>query len=285
MTQLLLDHPWKLDASPDAGSILLSFYSLLENHGLQPVPFIPEQDWAELLQERRINYAGRLIRAVSSLVRIGEGAARATPIGAPADLSDDWMVALRDSMQDLDDWRCPQVVVPEIRRALWPQSEEIEIEIEASQGQTAPERYERILVVLETYDLHRYALSDRDPWNLVRINPPSNQRVTHPCLLPKPPELAKCFLEEIDEKAKVCGQDQDTHLYYLPPDDWSYRSVVKEKWRRRGHAFPFQSDPRPHHSGWIDREHRIWEWDLNERHWDVQSGKTYQRVSHTGRKL
>lgn len=285
MIQLLLDHPWALSESPDRGSILLEFTNLLQTHGLLPVPFVSEQDWAELLQTRRLNYFGRLMRAASSLVRRGDLTLGATPIGAPADLKVEWLAALRQSLSDSDDWRRPQVVIPANRRSLWPQGDELEIEIASCDGQAAPELYERLMVVLENYQLHHFALSDGDPWNLERLHPPSDSRVTHPCCLPKPPELANCALDEIEGKVAACIQDRDTHFYYLPPVGWDCRLVAKHTWRGRGQGFPYQSDRRPHHSGWIDRKDRIWAWDNTERHWDVQMGGSYCRVSHDGRKL
>jgi len=188
-------------------------------------------------------------------------------------------------MHDLEDWRCPQVVIPEIRRASWPNSLEISINVDSSKGLAAPDSQYRILVVLESYDTHRYATPDGDPWNLDRIHPPSNESADYPCRLPKPPELMKRPLEELERKLPACFQDHGSSLYYLPPEDWNYATVTKERWRDRGHGFPYRSDSTPHCSGWIDKEDRIWEWDREERHWDVQSRTTYLRVSHTGTKL
>jgi hypothetical protein len=282
MTELLLDHPWRIDESPENGRIILRFDNLLKRYGMVPVCFFSEAEWGIFLQKRRLGNFSAMIRAVYPLVRRYGGTARALPVAAPDDLSDDWKAALRDSMRNLDDWRCPQIVVPEIRRALWPLGDEIGVEFAADNEQNA---IDRILVALEGYEAHRYALSDGDPWNLERVHPPSNQRVTHPCRLPKPAELDKCPLNELGERSKACIQDQGNYLYYLPSQGWSYRSVTKAQWRDHGHAFPYRSDAKPHHSGWVDREGRIWEWDINERHWDVQTDKAYLRVSHTGRKL
>jgi hypothetical protein len=62
-------------------------------------------------------------------------------------------------------------------------------------------------------------------------------------------------------------------------------SVDKANWRE-GRAFPVDRGAGRHWLGPVDYAERVWEWDINERHWDVQiPGNGYISISHDGQLL
>jgi hypothetical protein len=283
MIHVLLDHPWPLSASPNSGRVLLDFDALMKrNRGLRSVPFFTNEECANAFQGPQRNAFAQMFRVVQHLIRDGSSTCIATPIPAPAILSHSWMWALYETMHDSDDWRSPQIVVPQTRENDWNSVTELQIRLEVCGEVPASGPYERLLVVLEQYEDHPFARADADPWDLERLHPRENPHLGHPCRLPKPPELANLSLEEIDARMKHCRQEQGAKIYYLPESNWQLATVSKAAWREKGHGFPYQSSSVRHRSGWLDRIGRIWEWDMTESHWDVQEKDDYTRVSHTG---
>ncbi len=287
MSQLLLDHPWQLSESPDSGKFLLDFAELVRSDmPSKVVPFFTEEDYANAWANAKRTTLQPALRFVEQLIRRSDRVCIAEPVLGPNDLSQTWKAALRDAMEETGDWRDPQIVVPCVRREHWPFDHEAIIDLPACEEAPASLGAERLLVTLENYGTHPYARTDIDPWDLQRIHPPPKVgRVIHPCLLPKPPRLRNMSLADIQSSVAHISQEQEGKLFYLPARGWLAHSVTKAAWREKGHGFPHRSSPNRHGSGWIDRENRVWEWDQYERHWDVQSGTDYIRISHTGEKL
>jgi hypothetical protein len=288
MTQALLDHPWALASSPDDGKILLQFEVLVRNHGLDVVRFITEEEYASAWEGRKRYASAQALRFVEHLIRADHERCLAVPIPQPIELSDTWKSALRNSMGNLDDWRSPQIIISGIRRNDWPQGHKVLIQFASCEDSPESGPHERLLVQLDEYSSHPLTRADCDPWDLERIHPPANaSHVTRPCRLPKPPELENMSLEDIRERMALCQQIQGENFYYLPRLDWSPQEISKESWRDRGHAFPYKSDPRPHQSGWVDRDENTWSWDeTHGRHWDVQmTSGDYVKISHTGARI
>jgi hypothetical protein len=215
------------------------------------------------------------------IVRWDGGTCQATPTSGPGDLSTIWKCGLRDAMSQTNDWRSPQIIVPFSRRKNWPNGSEVEIWIQACVGAVSSGPHNRVIAELETYPNHPHARADVDPWNLAHRHPVPNAGVNHmahPCLLPKPPELRSISLSQLEAELRTLKQEEGDKLYYLPRRNWSPIGITKDDWRN-GRAFPYEQIDG--HWGFVDLNGIIWEWDNNERHWDVQL-KPYRRISHTG---
>src|ERR1700689_2629999 len=128
MIRALLDHPWALDATLEAGSpgfgVLRRFDILVKTYALEPVHFIGqaeyEQVWLRIDYGRHVRSSGlvNLRRIASQLLRGADGRCGATPNPPPANLSEDWKCALREAA--VVDWRNPQIVVAGARSQEWP---------------------------------------------------------------------------------------------------------------------------------------------------------------------
>ncbi len=192
MTRLLLDFPWALDEDVNGDSkgfgVFRRFVNLMTEVGLEPVPFIEQEGYAEIMERlRHNNSTAHIYRYGRHLIRMARGSASiATPVtddvGAQAPFSDTWKRALRDEMGSCQNWRTPQIVFPNSRIDVWPNTPEVSVRCSDHQE---PEI--RVLVPLERYSTHRFAITDLDPWRAsewIRRPPPGN-RVNHPCQLPR----------------------------------------------------------------------------------------------------
>lgn len=297
MTRLLLDYPWPLDQALNPGSggckVLLEFEKLVRRKRLTPLPFIEQNDFESAKHQLgKGPVAAQILRFSNHLIRNGENITRAIPNPEPTPaLTDCWRRALRDELTHLENWRSPQIIFPEIRRSVWPTTDEIEIKCEDRTDSVS-----RVLASLEAYELHPYAISDLDPWD-VRCTAVSGK---HPCYLPNPlmpgkdPMQNDCYrvpiaqlLDELIE-ARRRGWDADGKYCYIPPANWRPEAISQMAWRQ-GRAFPRTLCPVRKQKGYSDFEGRIWLWHkgrgahIGEDHWDVQfGGKEYFSVNHTG---
>jgi hypothetical protein len=286
--QVLLDYPWSisdtLNGDSPAFNVLQSFDRLIKEKRLQAAQFMTREQldafWA--LPRRGTGSAWASIGSIAEKLwrQIDQGC-QASPVPEVPGLSGDWKSSLRDEMRNLDDWRNPQIVIAEARRNAWPQRHEVSICFDECDELPAMGPYDRVVVQLEEYDLHPYALADFDPWDLTNSHPSPNPDVNylaHPCILPKPPKLAEVPLDQLADALRQLRQREGEKLFYIPPRNWSPTQVMKGRWRN-GRAFPY--DEIGGHRGFIDARGIVWEWDDAERHWDVQS-QPYCRISHTG---
>lgn len=295
MTTLLLDHPWRLDDTLDPASggfrLLEQFVELIRRTGLEPVRFVADGEYNEMWG--RIEH-GRFARTrayallasfAQQLVCNDDVAPLATPMPEPPLLTPGWKRGLRGAMADLKQWRAPQIIIGETRENVWPNTPEVKIKLEDNNG--AAEQL-RVLAQLTSYDLHPFALSDFDPWDLTRTHPPSNGgERQYPCRLPRPPCVEGAWWKSLDERvdqARTIGWRVGDRYYFVPPSTWEKTEVKKEQWRK-GRAFPCEQCPGRDNPGPIDYGARVWIWDRRERHWDVQLPHSYIRVSHTGEEL
>ncbi len=297
MTRLLLDHPWPIDAALDARSdgfqVLLKFDELIRRRDLplpvSPVPFVEAQEYYEALQRLRGRSASAAtVRRFSyHLIRNGDSVIRATPIPEPnPPLSDCWKRALRDELEYLENWRNPQIIFPEKRRADWPQNtSEVPIQCEDREGTVS-----RVLASLEEYDSHPFAVPDMDPWRHLEWlkRPEPSARIDHPCRLPKPPILEGVPVEQLFQRlgaARAAGWNVNGRYYFIPPANCRPELVAKPDWRK-GHAFELKTKDtkKGKKTGPIDWEGRVWAWDMvAKRHWDVQlPDGTHMNISHNG---
>jgi hypothetical protein len=296
MTLLLLDFPWELQSVllpySEAYAGLHDFERLCEEERLERVPFISEEEYANLMQQLpgRVNIRP-VLQVLPHYLRDSFGPIRATPAAGPHDLTDNWKYALRDEMTDLDDWRTPQIIACEHRRGDWMPSmtgpaDRTEVGI-SCEDQEQP--VIRVIAFLGSYDAHRYAKSDRDAWDLRRTKPHNEER---PCYLPKPPKLLDTTFLELETELEAVRQDGwclGGRYYFIPPGDWKpehWKSKnTKGAWRDHG---SFRRDVAGDgiHRGPLDSEGRVWSWHEEERHWDVQLPEGgYWSISQTGRLL
>jgi hypothetical protein len=301
MTVLLLDHPWPLDAALDPSSegfwVLLRFSDLVARRQLRPVPFVEPKHFAEVWSRIDYRHSGiaAFMRAVNSYVRYDGGGNLATPVPEPPGLTDSWKQALRESMDDLNDWRAPQIVVAHSRYASWGGTQEVAIQC-ADHGDL---NYHRVLAVLDSYEAHPMAIADLDPWDVQRTSVAAPEALrSYPCRLPRHPDLTEVALDNLQtalvrirargwEFSTVNAASRQTVFRYcfIPPENWNVDEVEKQEWRD-GRAFPRKLAQHRNQVGYLDFEGRLWVWDRNERHWDVQNvDGTYVRISHTGDRL
>jgi hypothetical protein len=301
VTQLLLDFPWDLSAvftRHDAVKCLLDFDNLGRTTKLTPVPFIENEEYAAFFNPANghrpagMGWAAAL-RFLNKCHRQNVSTCLATPNPQPVNLRDSWRRALREEIEkekNHNGWRSPQIIVPKVRREDWrPAGNEINIRCEACAEKAAWGPEVRVLVVLEEYESHHFAMSDLDPWDLQRIHPPNPDKPRqHPCILPKLPRLRNLPVKSLHDKlieAREEGCRVNERYYFIPPDGWQPENVDKDQWRE-GRAFTRKYSEERDQMGYCDYEEALWVWDATERHWDVQKdGNNYVRVSHTGELL
>src|SRR5205814_6748309 len=97
-------------------------------------------------------------RFAYSYVHSGVTGPSAVPVPEPPDLRQPWKQVLHDAMANLADWRNPQILIVEERRGVWPNTEQVKIEVNFGH-----EPEERVVATLERYNTHRYAVSDFEP--------------------------------------------------------------------------------------------------------------------------
>ncbi len=293
----LLDFPWDLTEilSPysEASDALRRYVLLVATYALDPVPFVDQN--AEALFWQQITERGskgNIFRPVNQFLNHCRcnalGVHRAEPEPCPNPLPVPWQQALRDSMNDLADWRCPQIVVTRTRLPSWAaDGGEVRLRCDDKPGEMHP----RLLVgvEVESYRDHAFALSDFDPWDLRRCHPPqAGGRVNHPCVLPRPPVLRGVQLRDLGLKladARRAGWHLSGSRYFIPADSWAVDDVAKASWRI-GNIF--SEATLNGRTGPVDWFGNVWAWDDAERHWDVQlhgGAGAYVRVSHTGVEL
>jgi hypothetical protein len=289
VTALLLDHPWPLDAALDPRSdgfrVLERFRELVTTEGLEIVPFISRDEYNQMWDRiaRTTGWAS-VARFAAQFVREDSPPPLATPVPEPPGLTQCWKGALREAMGDLQNWRNPQIIIARRRRPVWPCGDEVEVRVHDGLGR----RYDRVLAELDSYRSHPFAISDLDPWDLQHIHRPVlGVPRQYPHSLPKPPSLQGCPIEQLSERLppiRARGWQINGRFYFIPPEDWRPDQSGKAAWRS-GRAFLHERVPGLPNTGPVDSEGRVWVWDRNERHWDVQEGCGYFRISHTGQQL
>lgn len=306
MTKLLLYFPWELHEALDDSDLefaIRNFFRLLENEklaaaGFIAAGFIEEQQEAEFWQRckrRARRNTSLFMRFIEHCRRPVGSVCRAVPNPGPSGLQDSWKWGLRDQLNDLTDWRNPQIVVPESHRSDWPAGNEIDVYCEPCGNQCRSGPHPRVLAVLEDYESHPLAIGDADPWRCLEwIHPPGpGARIAHPCRLPRPPSLDQVPVEQLLKRLKDArrqGWKVDGRFYFIPPESFDPLSVDRRQWRN-GDAFKHESASNGRGSGPIDYEGRIWIWHgesgghEGERHWDVQVNPGHKRISHDGRRL
>jgi hypothetical protein len=292
MTYALLDHPWPLDAALDRDSpgfaVLLTFSHIVARHGLIPVPFVSEEEFANACARLNYRHSGiaAWVRFAHLCVRSPEQAGQSWAIPLPEPdppPTHTWRLGLRDQLTDLNDWRRPEILVPQPRSACW-QPHRDETEIRCSDRE---ETVFRSLIPLEQYESHPHALCDKDPWrHLERRWSPGPGDKVHPCVLPRPPSLNDVRVRDLARRlpeAHQAGWEAPGRFYYIPPVGYDPTRVTQAQWRS-GKAFPRKRHTNKR-AGPVDYLGNIWAWDEKERHWDVQLEVGYMRVSHTGVEL
>lgn len=295
MTKLLLDFPWQLgDALDDAAVafILRDFIDLVRRTGLEPVRFLEQDEqttlW-EAIEQHRHAGAGQFAALMLFLDECA-GAPGGTCEARPADpqpsgLRASWKRALREELVHEQHWRNPQIIVARSRHEAWQGGEETALYCDKCGPQKATGPHRRVLAVLDAYDSHRFALSDRDPWDLRRLHPPAAGPRQHPCHLPKPPIRQPLPLDRLeDELAQATrhGCRRNGKYFYIPPKGWK-PDADEHAWRT-GRAFPLKWAAECDANGYLDVEGHVWCWDKQERHWDVQWGgkDNYVTVNQEG---
>jgi hypothetical protein len=296
MIVALLDHPWPLDVALDENSegfnVLLKFADLTRRHGMRVLPFISQSDmakvWERIGRNRRTSGFAGLMRFAGQFVCDTGFHCTATPDPEPSGLTRNWKRALREEIA-VDDWRSPQVVIPECRRASWGYFDEVTIGFDVCNGLPPSGPYVRVLAFLDNYEAHRFALSDFDPWDLRHFHPPPEDapfHMRHPCSLPKPPCLDGIAFENLTTalaRARSVGWRIGKKGYFIPPANWRPENISKGAWRS-GRAFERELVPERNKLGYIDYNGIKWIWDEAERHWDVQTDP-YLRLGCTGEQL
>ena len=295
MISALLDHPWPLEVAVEANSdgfdVLLRFVELTRLHGIRPVRFITQADLADVWERIGTRHAdtsgaAALRRFARLFVRDTAFHCSATPSPEPPGLTTNWKCALRDAT-DVDDWRNPQIIIPESRRASWGLGDEVGIRFEVCDDFPSSGPYERVLAALDTYETHRFALSDSDPWDLRRVHPPPEDAPAHrrhPCFLPKPPCVEGVALENLAaalHEARATGWEIGGRRYFIPPANWRPDNKSKQTWRE-GRAFDRRRVRERDDPGYLDYRNIVWIWDDAHRHWDVQTKPDYLRLRCTG---
>jgi hypothetical protein len=290
MTCALLDHPWPfeetLDGSSDGFRVLETFVDVARQHHLSIVPFLTWEQLAagwERIDPRhtRTSAFAALKRFAGLFAPLNLTDCVATPNPEPVGLTQEWKCALRQHMIDLEDWRSPQIVVPEKRLRHWPATHEVNVQIEPCDDVPGSGPHQRVLVSLDSYETHPFAGSDLDPWDLCHIQAG--------CHLPKPPCCDGVALEQIEtalKNARETGWVIGRNHYFIPPANWRLRDVEKSTWRE-ARAFPRRmvpTAPTRNKMGYVDYRGFEWIWHSEEGHWDVQTNP-YLRVWSTGEEV
>ena len=310
MTTILID-PWVADFSENDQSAnynrIYSIRVLLKLQQSTPLEFARFLD-ADFLSDFHTRYrsvfrgeSGRIFFRFLSHLEL-DGASESEPAEfisepIPDNCNETWCSVLAEhaESEDAPVWRCPMVMVPDVRHAEWPQGHVINFNVA---GGTRV----RNLVRIERYEDHPHFQPDLDPWRLQACGKPDegtrDRDVRRPTLkrLPRPPEIpVKLSFEELRRilQGDVASTNADgTELYFVPePTGWNPEVYDKDSWRGcrvfDKRVVSFYRSPRRGQSGYLDQKGRIWVWDIEKNHWDVQlhDGREHRNVSHTGRIL
>jgi hypothetical protein len=289
MVKVLLDFPWPLDEvlNPysDALVVLRDFDNFLAVLEFNPVPFISPEDERRFWENPPRAGGSRFAPVFRLLQRLGCGnldGPTAAPANGPNDLPDAWRKSLRIELGDLRDWRNPQLVVAESRRAEWHSStndHEVHLRLEDLPDQDVS----RVLIAIESYngedrqdfvsnyEAHKYAAADFDPWNVRHCHPPRQDgNLDERCLLPRHPSLRGIDLNRIDDQLRVLRSEnwpKDGVCWFLPPNSWKFDpGTMKSEWRKGA----FEEREKNGRRGPLDYKGRVWYWHPEEGHWDVQ---------------
>ena len=310
MTTLLVD-PWLTDVSEtdhsandnrfNAISVLLG---LQQSTPLEFARFLDDTFFSDFYTRYRTVYRGTFGGILSRFLKHLElnGSTESEPAEflsgpIPDDCNETWRRVLAEQAE-LDDapvWRCPVVMVPEVRDAEWPQEDEINFSV--GEGTRV-----RNLVRIEKYQDHPYFQPDLDPWRLNACGEPigetrerGERRPTWK-RLPRPPELPESLsfdqLQVALQGDINSTNEEGTELYFVPaPIGWNPNEHQRDPWRNCT-AFirkQVQIGLRADWPGYLDRDGRIWVWHDEEGHWDVQirdvqikDGQRRDNVSHKG---
>lgn len=291
MNRILLDFPWPIDAVLDADPtplmVIKDFSKFRSCISLNLAPIVDAREEAQFWEKlslcrsnsslyhcRDLDFVCMILDHISG-AKVGQS--RATPIEGPNDLRDVWLKILRTEMNDLTNWRTPQVVVSSRRFSEWAncvQDGEIPIKLE-DHPEDAPQK--RVLVVMNSYgeasryrkeyEANKYAVPDSNPWDLRNCRPDS-QAGQH-CLLPRPACLADVPLRDLERELHSMRSEswpKGGKYWFIPPDTWSVE-MDKNRWRRGAFKEEIAQNRR---KGPIDYKDQIWCWHPQEGHWDVQ---------------
>jgi hypothetical protein len=287
MTCALLDHPWPFEKTIDAGSdgfrVLERFVDLARRHHLSIVPFLTWEQLADVWgridpRHRHTSGFAALRRSAGLFAPMIETHCVAAPNPEPPGLTQEWKFALNGSLVDVEDWRSPQLVIPDRRLHHWPATNEVDVQIEPCDDLPGSGPHRRVLASLDSYESHPFAEPDLDPWDLRYIHAV--------CRLPKPPFCDGIAFEDLGaalENARATGWIIGRNHYFIPPVGWRPRDVEKTAWRE-ARAFPRRMVPEAptrNKMGYVDYRGKEWIWHAEEMHWDVQTDP-YVRLRCTG---
>jgi len=309
--------PWLLDLKPEDNTevrftrltSLMKLEVLHAKYGMLPVKFVDEDFRNSLLNNHPGIYQRREWEKVGKL--LSHTFLHARIHGQPVEIVDtpcpvlsaqaQWLNALGENGCDDSprNWRRPIIVFPEARSASWPNHTEKNRELKYKiNGSTKPTT--RNLVCIERYDQHTYFEPDLDPWRIGAIGMPAeevsgavgerretNRRLPRPLHL-LPLKLTFTQIWEKLQKRLDWSCEREGRAYYIPREEWDPRTIGRDDWRGGKKIFPTVSLQNPGHfpteRGVIDREGRIWIWDVQKNHhWDVQlPGGKHKNVSPDG---
>ena len=306
MIPILLD-PWLLKFSPDApddqmnaraASLRHVFSVLVHQYPLEILRFISEEEHAEfwgILKKYKGADAREAILWINTLEVAeelhGTPTATITDKPCPDELPPLWLriLAAIGNTDAPPAWRYPMLFIPSIRKANWPDNDEINY---THQGITLT----RNLISIEQCQEHKFFLADFDPWRLGFVGEPPegllHERAVKCMRLPRPPQIhSRLPLGQfVETLANIrdwrCGSDDS--YYYLPTETWNPNAEEKPTWRNATTFSKSQvlAGRKRGTYGYLDRDNRIWLWHEGENHWDVQlAGGDYTKVSYNGKIL
>ena len=309
MTSILVD-PWIVlfsetdrAANADRLAAIRDLLGISESNSVEFVRFLsPEQisEFYSMTHKLPFEYSdGELFEVMKHLEFLEEPLEIDPPrFGAnsipPANCDGCWcgILAACAAKENAPAWRNPMIVFPDARRTEWPKGHEIEFDI-------AEGRRVRNLVCIECCDEHPHFSTDLDPWRLNACGEPvvgardCDERRPTWKRLPRPPSLLPSLtFEQLHSKLQDAvepSNDDETRLYFVPCVGWNPNKYGRDEWRTCK-VFDTQKvsvGPRAQKRGPIDRKDRIWIWDDEECHWDVQidGGKDYWTVNWKGEVL
>ncbi len=249
----------------------------------RPIRCIDVQDLLNAASSRAGGAAkAEMMRLMSEFTRYelsGTGRAAVTP--RPAVAAEAWEEALYEETEadECAAWRTPWILVSKRHATEWPP--EGDVEIIEGRGQSR-----RRLAHIETTSKDPEFWHDVDPW-LFRCSivhrPLGSEleapRRDHRHCLPKPPKVGAAASWTELETLLVPWRKGSSWLvpgvteyaYFIPSTHWVSSINVRTPWRGRSiFETGSKSTPAGRLNGPRDAGGRIWSWDTNENHWDVQ---------------